>query len=113
MNYTIDAKDKSLGRLASEIAVILQGKKTPYYEPRLASGAKVTVKNIDKIIFSKNKLTQKKLYRHTGYVGHLKTYTLKELWEKSPEKVLKLTVARMLPKNYLKEKRLKQLIIEK
>lgn len=113
MDYTIDAKNKPLGRLASEIAVVLQGKKSPYYEPRLAGGVKVIVKNADKIIFSKNKLIQKKYFKHTGYVGHLKEYSLEELWQKSPEKVIRQAVKRMLPKNYLREKRMKRLIIEK
>ncbi|TSC96965.1 MAG: large subunit ribosomal protein L13 [Parcubacteria group bacterium Athens0714_26] len=112
MDYIIDAKNKRLGRLASEIAIILQGKKTPFYEPRLAGGDNVTVKNVSEISFTGSKLDQKIYYRHTGYMGHLKEKNLKEAFSKSPAKVLRLAVMRMLPKNFLRAKRIKRLTIE-
>ncbi len=112
MDYIIDATNKKLGRLASEIAVILQGKKSPFYNPRLVSGDRVVVKNVDKIDIAAKKMSGKVYYRHTGYMGHLKERTLKEAWKRSPAAVLKLAVARMLPKNFIRAKRLKKLIIE-
>ncbi|MDD5547525.1 MAG: 50S ribosomal protein L13 [Candidatus Pacebacteria bacterium] len=113
MDYIIDAKSKRLGRVASEIAVILQGKKNPHYNPRLAGEGTVTVKNVDQLQFSGGKETKKIYYRHTGYMGHLKETKLKEMFEKSPAKVLQLAVERMLPKNFLRAKRMRRLIIEK
>ena len=113
MEYTIDAKNKKLGRLASEIAVILQGKKNPKYEPRLSGDAKVMVKNIDKMEFSGKKVKQKKYYRHTTQIGHLKEETLQMILEKKgPAEVLRRAVKGMLPKNKLLIRRIKRLIIE-
>ncbi len=113
MDYTIDAKNKKLGRLASEIAVILQGKKNPQYEPRFGGDDKVTVKNIDKMEFSGKKVKQKKYYRHTTQIGHLKEETLQMVLEKKgPAEVLRRAVKGMLPKNKLSIKRMKRLIIE-
>lgn len=112
MEYKIDAKNKKLGRLASEIAVILQGKKSAYYNPRLSGGDSVVVENVREMAFSGNKLEKKKIYRHTGYMGHLKFKTLKESFAKNPSLVLRQAVARMLPKNFLRDKRLLRLIIK-
>ena len=113
MEHTIDAKNKKLGRLASEIAVILQGKKNPQYEPRLGGDDKVTVKNIDKMEFSGKKVKQKKYYRHTTQIGHLKEETLQMVLEKKgPAEVLRRAVKGMLPKNKLSIKRMKRLTIE-
>jgi large subunit ribosomal protein L13 len=114
MEYIFDATGKRFGRLASEVAVILMGKKTPKYNPRLIGGDKVIVKNIKKVTFSgANKMINKVYYRHTGYMGHLKSQTLKEAWNKDPAKVFRQAVVKMLPKNTLASKRLKNLIIEK
>ncbi len=112
MNYTIDAKNQKLGRLASEIAVILQGKKSPHYEPRLAGSDKVVVENVQELSFSGNKLTQRIYYRHTGYMGHLKSASLEERFQKNPAQVLRDTVEHMLPKNSLKRKRMTRLIVK-
>ncbi len=112
MEYKIDATNKILGRLASEIAMILQGKKSAYYEPRLAGADKVFVANIKKMVFSGKKLVQKKYYRHTGYMGHLYSKTLQEVFEKDPAKVLRMAVERMLPKNTLRRKRMLRLEIK-
>ncbi len=113
MNYTIDATNKSLGRLASEIAVILQGKKNPKYESRLEGEDGVIVKNISKIKITGKKLEQKIYYRHTTQIGHLKKQTLKQFLEKKgTAEVLRKTVMGMLPKNKLRVKRMKKLIIE-
>lgn len=113
MDYTINAVNKPLGRLASEIAVILQGKKNPDYEPRLEGKDKVTVQNVAKMAISGKKMKQKKYYRHTTQIGHLKEKTLEMIWEKrGPAEVLRRTVMGMLPKNRLRIKRIKRLIIE-
>lgn len=112
MTYTIDAKNKILGRLASEIAVILQGKKGSDYEPRLAGEDKVVVKNISKIRVTGNKLKQKKYYRHSRRPGYLKEKVMGDVMKEDPAWVLKNAVRLMLPKNKLQKERLKRLIIE-
>jgi len=112
MKYTIDAKDKILGRLASEAAVILQGKKDPSYEQRLPGKDEVIIKNSSKIKVSGDKAKQKIYYRHTGYIGHLKKQTFEQLFAKSPEKVIWKAVYNMLPKNRLRKDRMKRLKIE-
>lgn len=112
MKYVIDATNKKLGRMASEIAVILQNKKTAYYEPRLAGSDSVLVKNIDRLDISPKKMEQRIYYRHTGYMGHLKEKKLGIAYTENPGKVLRKTVERMLPKNFLRTKRLRRLIIE-
>ena len=113
MDYIIDAKGQKLGRLASEIAVILQGKKHPNYEHRTAGCDKVTVKNIKLIQISGKKFEEKVYHRHTGPLGHLKTETYKQKFTKNPAWVLQHAVRLMLPKNRLQKPRLKRLIIEK
>ena len=113
MDYKIDAKGKRLGRLASEVAGILQGKKSPDYAPNKIGGDRVLIKNIAEITVSGDKWKSKLYHRHTGYMGHLRTSTLEEEFTKSPEKVLREAVRRMLPKNFLNPRRLKNLIIEK
>lgn len=112
MDYKIDATNKKLGRMASEIALILQGKKSAYYEPRLAGADNVVVSNIRKMTFSGKKMTQKRYYRHTGYMGHLRFKTLNEVFEKNPAKVLRVAVERMLPRNTLRSKRMLRLEIK-
>jgi large subunit ribosomal protein L13 len=113
MDYHIDAKNKILGRLASEIATILQGKKSPKYERRLVSGDKVYVKNVGGLKVTGKKFKEKIYYRHTGYMGHLKEETFEQAFAKDPRKVLREAVRRMLPKNFLNQKRLKNLIFAK
>lgn len=113
MEYVIDAKNQRLGRLASQIAQILQGKMSPDYLPHNPGKDKVIVKNITQVAVSGSKDTQKTYYRHTGYMGHLREKIYKEAFAASPEKVLMLAVKRMLPQNYLKQNRLNRLVIEK
>ena len=108
----IDASGKSFGRLASEIAIYLQEKDLPSYNPRLAGTTRVIVFNLDKVKFTGRKLEKKKYRFHTGYLGHLKERKLEELFKKNPEKLLKMAVRKMLPKNKLRDKRLKRLIVK-
>ncbi|MEE8131577.1 MAG: 50S ribosomal protein L13 [Candidatus Paceibacterota bacterium] len=113
MNITIDAKNKKLGRLASEIAIILQGKNSPEYEPRLESENRVVIRNIDKMEVSGRKFKDKVYYHHTTQIGHLKKQTLQQIWEKrGPAEVLRRAVMGMLPKNRLQAKRIRKLVIE-
>lgn len=108
--YHIDAKHKKLGRLASEIALILNGKKNPSYAPNQVSADKVYVTNCDQIEVTGDKLIQKIYYRHTGYVGHLKEERLEEVLAKDPKRALREAVRKMLPKNFLNARRLKNLV---
>lgn len=110
MEYHIDAKNKILGRVASDIALILQGKKSSSYERNRVSADKVYVKNVDGIRVTGNKAEQKVYYRHTGYVGHLKELTYEQKFAKDPRTVLRLAVRNMLPKNFLNKQRIKNLV---
>lgn len=110
--HVIDGADKILGRLATQVAHILQGKNSPDYLPRLSGYNFVTVKNASKIKISKNKADTKEYHRHTGYQGHLYTAKYKELVAKDPGEPLRLAVFNMLPKNYLRQRRMNRLKIE-
>ena len=110
MDYVIDAKNKILGRVASEAAQILQGKKNASYAPNQVGGDRVLVKNYRDISVSGNKFKDKIYYHHTGYVGHLKEETYEQVFTKDPKRVLRMAVAHMLPKNTLNKKRMKNLI---
>lgn len=105
----IDATDKALGRLASEIASILKGKKKPIYTPFIDTGDYVIVVNAEKIAVTGKKLTDKIYRRHSGWVGGMKETTLAEMMEKKPEEVIRLAVKGMLPKNTLGKHMLKKL----
>lgn len=109
--YLFDARDKILGRLASSISRILTGKHKINYTPYLDCGDFVVVTNAKYIKFSGKKLEQKKIFKHSGYLGHAKFISLKELFEKHPEKVVYLAVSGMLPKNSFRKKMLKRLKI--
>ncbi len=97
--HVFDAEDRILGRLCTEIAVLLQGKHKPIYVPYLNTGDYVIVVNAEKIRVTGNKLEQKSYYRHSGYHGGLKEQTLAEVLEKNPTRVIKAAVKGMLPKN--------------
>ena len=111
MHYIIDAKNRPLGRIASEVAVILQGKKNPDYEPRLSGSDTVTVKNVEHIALTGKKKEQKVYYRHTGPLGHLKERKYKDVAAKNPKWALTNAIRLMLPKNKLAKARLKRLTI--
>lgn len=113
MNYTIDAKGKKLGRLASEIAAILQGKKHADYDPRKAGDDTVTVKNVCGLVLTGHKPLQKVYYRHAGPLGHLKERKFADVFAKKPEWVIRNAVRTMLPKNRLRARRLTRLKFEK
>lgn len=102
--FVIDASDKVLGRLASEVASRIRGKNNPLYTPHADTGDWVIVVNADKIRLTGNKWDQKTYYRHTGYMGGIKAATAKELMEKKPEELVRKAVRGMLPKNRLGRK---------
>lgn len=99
--WLIDADGKVLGRLATEAANLLRGKKKPSYVDFMDTGDFVIVINAEKIRLSGRKLEQKKYYSHSGYPGGIKEKTLKEMMEKKPEEVIRKAVWGMLPKNKL------------
>ena len=95
----IDAEGKTLGRLSSEIAVLLQGKHKPEYVPYLNTGDFVVVINAEKVRVTGKKLQQKMYYRHSGYPGGLRERTLAEVLERTPTRVIEHAVKGMLPKS--------------
>ena len=96
----IDATGQVLGRLARDIAVALQGKDKPAYTPHTLTGDFVVVLNAAKIRVTGRKLLQKTYYRHSGYVGNLKSFQLRDLLEAHPARVIELAVKGMLPRNH-------------
>ena len=95
----VDAKDQTVGRLASNLAVFLMGKHKPEYSPHLDTGDYVVVVNAEKVKFTGSKWDSKVYHRHTGYVGGIKTRTAKELLSHDPAEILMIAVKGMLPKN--------------
>ena len=99
--YLVDATDKTLGRLASEIARRLRGKHKPEYTPHVDTGDYIVVVNADKIRVTGNKASDKMYHHHTGYIGNLKSINLEKLLAKAPERVIESAVKGMMPKNPL------------
>ena len=99
--YVVDATDKTLGRLASEIAKRLKGKHKPIYTQHVDTGDCIVVINAAKVRITGNKLNGKMYHKHTGYIGNLKSTSLGEMLAKHPERVLETAVKGMLPKNPL------------
>lgn len=109
--YVVDAEGKTLGRVASEIAKVLRGKNKPIYTPHMDCGDNVIVINAEKITVTGKKMDQKIYYHHSGWVGGMKTATLKEKLAKKPEDVMYLAVKGMLPKGPLGRSMIKKLHI--
>ena len=109
----VDAKDKTLGRLATKIANRLRGKHKPEFTPNSDLGDYVVVINSDLINVTGNKLSQKKYYRHTGYPGGIKEMNLEKVLEETSEEAIKSAVKGMLPKNKLGRQVIKKLKIYK
>jgi len=99
--YIVDAEDKILGRLATEIAHRLRGKHKAIYTPHVDTGDYIVVINAEKVRVSGNKAKDKMYYRHSGYMGGLKTTNFSDMIERSPERVIEIAVKGMLPKNPL------------
>ncbi len=107
--YVIDATDKVLGRMASRIAMILQGKTKPIYTPHVDTGDFVVVTNAEKIKLTGNKMKEKVYYTHSGYPGGFKEIPIKKWMEKHPDRIVNMAVKRMLPKTKLGSAMLKKL----
>ncbi len=102
--YVVDATGKTLGRLSTEIARRLRGKHKPEYTPHVDTGDYIVVVNAEKIRVTGNKLKDKIYYRHTGYIGNLKSITLDKLLDEAPERALQHAVKGMLPRGPLGRK---------
>jgi large subunit ribosomal protein L13 len=109
--FLVDVENKVLGRVATEIASILRGKKKPIYTPSVDTGDFVIVVNADKIALTGNKLADKTYYSHSGFPGGLKSVTAGKLLEKKPEELIRAAVKGMLPKNKLARHMLNKLKI--
>ena len=107
--WLVDATDKTLGRLSTEIATILRGKNKPTFTPHVDTGDFVIVLNSDKIRMSGNKWDAKKYYHHTGYFGSLKEITARQQLEKDSTVIINNAVKGMLPKNRLSSQLIKKL----
>jgi large subunit ribosomal protein L13 len=107
--HVIDAEGAILGRLATEVAVLLRGKHKPIWAPHLDTGDHVIVVNASKLAVSPRKAQNKLYHRHTGYPGAVRTESLEQLLARDPEKVVRLAVKRMLPKGPLGRRMLKKL----
>jgi len=99
--YVVDATGKTLGRLASEIALRLRGKHKPEYTPHVDTGDYIVVVNAEKVHVTGRKETDKVYYSHSGWIGGLKSITFEKLVEKAPERTIEFAVKGMLPKNRL------------
>ena len=99
--YIVDASGKTLGRLASEIALRLRGKHKPVYTPHVDTGDYIVVINASQIRVTGNKRKDKMYHHHTGYIGNLKSISFEKLIQKKPERVIETAVKGMLPKNPL------------
>src|SRR5882762_6720156 len=105
----VDARGKTLGRLATQIAETLRGKRKPEYTPHVDTGDFVVVINAEKIHVTGNKLADKRYYRHSGYPGGIRSRTLAEMLERRPEEVIRKAVKGMMPRNRLARQQLTKL----
>jgi large subunit ribosomal protein L13 len=111
--YVIDATDKVLGRLSTEIADMLRGKNKPCYTPHVDTGDHVVVINAEKIKVTGNKYEDKMYHRHSGYIGNLKSINFEKLQSKKPERIIENAVKGMMPKNRLGNSMIKKLHVYK
>jgi large subunit ribosomal protein L13 len=105
----VDASGQTLGRLATQLADLLRGKRKPEYTPHMDTGDFVVVVNAERIAVTGNKLKAKRYYRHSGYPGGLRSRTLSEMLARRPEEVIRLAVKGMMPRNRLARKQLTKL----
>jgi len=99
--YVIDAEGKTLGRMATEIARRLRGKHKPEFTPHVDTGDYIVVINAAKVAVTGKKRTDKMYYKHTGYIGNMKSWTFEKLLDHDPERVIRLAVKGMMPRNPL------------
>lgn len=110
--YEIDAAGKAIGRLASEVAIIVTGKKQSNYTPNMIPSVKVIISNIDKIKISEKKLKNNIFYQHSGYPGGLKKKQWSEIFNKNPQLLFMKIINNMVPNNKLRKHLLKKIIFE-
>lgn len=108
----IDATGKSLGRMASAIAMMLRAKDTPGWTPNIIPDIRVVVHNLNKVVFKGTKATSTIYYHHSKYPGSMRERTLEQMWEKDKSKVLRLAVRGMLPENRQRDVLLKHIIVQ-
>lgn len=111
--YTIDAAGKVVGRIATQIALLLRGKNKVDFVPYKDVGDEVLVKNVDKLKFTGKKLEQTKVRHHSLYLGGLKETPLKKIFKENPERILRKAVYGMMPSNKLRDVQIKRLKIER
>ncbi len=109
--YVVDATDKTLGRLASEVAKVLRGKNKPIYTPSIDTGDYVIVVNAEKIAVTGKKMDQKIYFRHSDYIGGVTEMTLAQKLATKPEEVIEIAVTGMLPKGPLGRQMAKKLFV--
>lgn len=107
--YVVDAEGKTLGRLATQIADMLRGKRKPEYTPHCDTGDFVVVINAEKVRVTGRKMEQKRYWRHSGYPGGIRSRTLAEMLDRQPEEVLRKAVKGMIPRNKLGRAQLRKL----
>lgn len=107
--YLVDADGKTLGRLASEIAMKIRGKRNPQFTPNSDTGDWIVVINAEKVSIAQRRAEKKVYLRHTGYPGGQRSISYKEMMAKHPERIIQLAVKRMLPKNRLGRKLINKL----
>jgi large subunit ribosomal protein L13 len=107
--YVVDAEGKTLGRLATQLADVLRGKRKPEYTPHCDTGDFVVVVNAEKVAVTGNKREQKRYWRHSGYPGGIRSRTLGEMLERRPEEVIRRAVKGMLPRNRLARRQITKL----
>lgn len=111
--YVVDAEGKTLGRMASEVATVLRGKHKPTYTPHVDTGDFVIIINADKVVLTGKKLDQKMFRWHTGYIGHMRERTYRQMMDTKPEKVVFEAVKGMLPHTSLGRQMVKKLRVYK
>ncbi len=109
--FVIDAAGKTIGDVATVAADRLRGKNRPDYTPHCDGGAYIVILNAEKVVATGNKENDKKYYRHSGYLGNLKTESLKDVREKNPTRILKDAISGMLPKNKLRKHQMRRLFL--
>lgn len=107
----IDAQDKVLGRLATELANILRGKDKANYTPHTLGGDYIVIINAEKVKLTGNKINNKEYHSYSGWIGGYKTATAREVMEKHPDRLIEMAVKRMLPKNKLSDQCMRRLLI--
>jgi len=107
--FVVDATDKTLGRLAAEVAKVLRGKHKPTFTPHMDTGDNVIIVNADKVVLTGKKLTQKVYFHHTGYLGGDRYVTAGKMLKNNPVKMVEMAVRGMIPKNRLGDQIYKKL----